>query len=112
MLLLMLAPAAPHITEELWSRLAEARSEEWTSIHTAEWPRVDETAVVEATRDVPIQINGKLRDKITVPAGISEIELEQIVRSRDKVVAAIGDQKIAKVIVVGGGKLVNIVLRP
>ncbi len=112
MLLLMLAPAAPHITEELWARLAEARGETWTSIHTAQWPRVDETAVVEATRDVPIQINGKLRDKITVPAGISEIELEQIVRSRDKVVAAIGDQQIAKLIVVGGGKLVNIVLRP
>ncbi len=53
----------------------------------------------------------KLLDKITLPAGISEIELEQIVRSRDKVVAAIGGAQIAKVIVVGGGKLVNIVLR-
>ena len=41
--------------------------------------------IVEATREVPIQVNGKLRDKITVPAGIREIELEQIVLSRDKV---------------------------
>jgi len=66
---------------------------------------------VEQTREVPIQVNGKLRDRITVPVGISEIELEQIVMSRDKVIAAIGDAQVARVIYAGGGKLVNIVLR-
>ena len=85
LLLLMLAPAAPHITEELWSRLAEARGEAWESIHVQRWPEVDETAIVEATREVPIQVNGKLRDKVTVPVGISDIELEQIILARDKV---------------------------
>ena len=75
------------------------------------WPEVDERAVVEPTREVPIQVNGKLRDKVTVPAGISEIELEQIVMARDKVVAAIGGAQVAQVIHAGGGKLVNIVLR-
>jgi leucyl-tRNA synthetase len=111
LLLLMLAPAAPHITEELWSRRAEARGDEWESIHIQRWPDVDETAIVEATRELPIQVNGKLRDKITVPVGISDIELEQIILSRDKVLAAIGDRQVARLIHAGGGRLVNIVLR-
>jgi leucyl-tRNA synthetase len=111
LLLLMLAPAAPHITEELWSRRAEARGEAWESIHVQRWPEVDETAIVEATRELPIQVNGKLRDKVTVPVGISDIELEQIIMSRDKVLAAIGDRQVARLIHAGGGRLVNIVLR-
>ena len=110
LLLLMLAPAAPHITEELWARRAAARRE-WASIHVQRWPEVDETAIVEATREIPIQVNGKLRDKVTVPTGISEIELEQIVLSRDKVVAALGDREPARIIHAGGGRLVNIVLK-
>ena len=85
LLLLMLAPAAPHITEEIWSRLAAARGEAWESIHVQRWPDVDESAVVEATREVPIQVNGKLRDKVTVPAGISETSWRQVILSRDKV---------------------------
>ena len=111
LLLLMLAPAAPHITEELWSRRLEARAEPWASIHVQAWPEVDERAVVEQTREIPIQVNGKLRDKVTVPVGISEIELEQIVMARDKVATAIGDAQVARVIHAGGGRLVNIVLR-
>ncbi|HET7830004.1 MAG TPA: leucine--tRNA ligase [Candidatus Limnocylindrales bacterium] len=110
-LLLMLAPAAPHITEELWARRLDARGEPWDSIHVQRWPVVDERAAADQTREVPIQVNGKLRDKVTVPAGISEIELEQVVMARDKVIAAIGDAHVARVIHAGGGKLVNIVLR-
>jgi leucyl-tRNA synthetase len=114
LLLLMLAPAAPHITEELWSRRPEAAaaaSPEGASIHTQSWPVVDESAVVEATREVPIQVNGKLRDKVTVPSGISEIELEQVILARDKVRAALEGREPAKVIHAGGGRLVNIVVR-
>ena len=111
LLLLMLAPAAPHITEELWSRLADARGDTWESIHVQRWPEVDETAVVEETRELPIQVNGKLRDRVTIPAGISEIELEQVIMARDKVVAAIGDREVARIIHAGGGRLVNIVLK-
>ena len=106
----MLAPAAPHISEELWSRLADARGEAWSSIHTAHWPMLDESVIVDATHEVPIQVNGKLRDKVTVPTGISEIELEQIVLARDKVVAALGGKQPRRVIHAGGGRLVNIVL--
>jgi leucyl-tRNA synthetase len=109
--LLMLAPAAPHITEEAWSRRLAAAGEPWISIHTQPWPAVDPTAVIEDTREVPIQINGKLRDKVTVPAGISEIELEQIVLARDKVRAALDGRQPLKVIQAGGGRLVNIVVR-
>ncbi|MCJ7710493.1 MAG: class I tRNA ligase family protein, partial [Chloroflexi bacterium] len=111
LLLLMLAPAAPHITEETWSRLAAARGEAWESIHVQRWPEVDETAVVEATREIPIQINGKMRDKVTVPAGISDIELEQVILSRDKVQAALDGREPLRIIHAGGGKLVNIVVR-
>jgi leucyl-tRNA synthetase len=109
--LLMLAPAAPHITEELWSRRLAAGGKPWTSIHTQTWPEVDPTAVVEDTREVPIQVNGKLRDKVIVPAGISEIELEQVVLARDKVRAALDGRQPLKVIQAGGGRLVNIVVR-
>ena len=59
----MLAPAAPHITEELWSRRAADAGREWTSIHTESWPEVDVAATTEATREVPVQVNGKLRAK-------------------------------------------------
>jgi leucyl-tRNA synthetase len=109
--LLMLAPAAPHITEELWSRRLQAAGVPWASIHTQSWPAVDPTAVVEETREVPIQVNGKLRDKVTVPAGITEIELSQIVLARDKVVAALDGREPVKIIHAGGGRLVNIVVR-
>jgi leucyl-tRNA synthetase len=109
--LLMLAPAAPHITEELWSRRLAAAGEEWSSIHRESWPEVDEAAAAEATREVPIQVNGKLRDRVTVPAGISEIELEQIVLARDRIRAALDGREPATIVHAGGGRLVNVVVR-
>jgi leucyl-tRNA synthetase len=111
LLLLMLAPAAPHITEELWERLGPPAGHAWSSIHVHRWPEVDEAAIVVDSREVPIQVNGKLRDRVTVPVGISEIELEQVVLARDKVVTAIGDRAVARIIHAGGGRLVNVVLR-
>jgi leucyl-tRNA synthetase len=109
--LLMLAPAAPHITEELWSRRLAAGGQPWASVHTQSWPEPDPTAIVEDTRVVPIQVNGKLRDKVTVPAGISEIELEQDVLARDKIQAVLNGREPLKVIHAAGGRLVNIVVR-
>jgi leucyl-tRNA synthetase len=115
LLLLMLAPAAPHITEELWARLAAARGEESgdgaaSSIHLQPWPAVDEAAAAESEREVPIQVNGKLRDKVMVPVGIAEAELEAIVLARPKIVAALEGRKPLKVIH-AGGRLVNVVVR-
>jgi leucyl-tRNA synthetase len=124
LLLLMLAPAAPHIAEELWSRLAEARGEapvgaapagaapagEAASIHTQAWPAVDEAAAAENEREIPVQINGKLRDRVQVPVGIGQAELEALVLARPKIVAALEGKAPLKVIH-AGGKLVNIVVR-
>ncbi|TAL09699.1 MAG: leucine--tRNA ligase [Chloroflexota bacterium] len=111
MLLLMLAPAAPHITEELWSRRLGAAGITWSSIHTERWPEVDPTAVVEDTREVPVQVNGKVRDKIVVPAGISDAELEGLAVAAPRVVAALGGRTPDRVVVAGGGRLVNLVVR-
>jgi leucyl-tRNA synthetase len=110
-LLLMLAPAAPHITEELWSRRLVAAGEPWASIHGQAWPEVDATAATSATREVPVQVNGKLRDKVDVPAEIGQAELEAMVLARPRVIAALNGQAPLRVIHAGGGKLVNIVVR-
>ena len=110
LILLMLAPCAPHIAEELWSRLAEARGDAWSSIHTQSWPAVDEAAAAENEREVPVQVNGKLRDRVMVPVATSQAELEAIVLARPKIVAALEGKTPLKVIH-AGGKLVNIVVR-
>ncbi|MEW5992433.1 MAG: leucine--tRNA ligase [Chloroflexota bacterium] len=111
LLLLMLAPSAPHIAEELWSRRLAAAGREWSSIHAERWPTVDAAAVVEATREVPVQVNGKLRDKVVVPAGIDDAALERLVLAAPKVVAALAGRTPERVVVAGGGRLVNLVVR-
>ena len=85
LLLLMLAPAAPHISDELWSRLGSGSGTPAASIHTESWPVVDELATATETREVPIQVNGKLRDRITVPVGTEQDELERLVLARPRV---------------------------
>jgi leucyl-tRNA synthetase len=111
LLLLMLAPAAPHITEELWSRRLAAAGAEWSSIHAERWPEVDASAIVEATREVPIQVNGKLRDRLTVPAGTDGAELERLALASPKVAALLAGRTPDRIIAAGGGKLLNIVIR-
>jgi len=111
LLLLMLAPAAPHMTEELWSRRLAAAGETWRSIHREQWPGYDESVVAAEEREVPIQVNGKVRDKVTVPAGITDIELEQIVLARDRIQELLAGRAPHRVILAGGGRLVNIVVK-
>jgi leucyl-tRNA synthetase len=111
LLLLMLAPIAPHVSEELWSRRAALRGEEWTSVHAQTWPDFSPELVAQQQIDLPIQINGKLRDVITVPAGLSEIEVEQIALARDKILGQLDGNEIVRIIHVPG-RLVNIVARP
>jgi leucyl-tRNA synthetase len=72
---------------------------------------VDEAAAAEATREVPIQVNGKLRDKVVVPAGIGQAELEAVVLARLKVRATLDGRQPDRVVHAGGGRLVNIVVR-
>jgi leucyl-tRNA synthetase len=111
LLLLMLAPAAPHITEELWSRRVADAGEPWRSIHTERWPAVDEAAAATETREVPIQVNGKVRDRIVVPSAIGAEELERLVLERPKVIAALAGRPPERIIQAGGGRLVNVVVR-
>jgi leucyl-tRNA synthetase len=111
LLLLMLAPAAPHITEELWSRRLAAAGSDWSSIHLEAWPTLDVAAATAETREVPVQVNGKLRDKVVVPADIAPDALERLVLERPKVVAALDGRAPDRVIQAGGGRLVNIVVR-
>ncbi len=111
LLLLMLAPIAPHISEELWSRRLAERGDEWQSIHTQEWPDFASELIADSSIELPVQVNGKLRDLVRMPAGLSEIEIEQIVMSRDKVRAQLEGQEIVRVIQVQG-RLVNVVTRP
>jgi leucyl-tRNA synthetase len=111
MLLLMLAPAAPHVTEELWSRRQAAAGEDWSSIHTAGWPEVDPSAVVESTREIPVQVNGKVRDRVVVPADADAAAVEAAVLASPRIRQLLGGRTPDRVIQAGGGKLVNLVVR-
>jgi leucyl-tRNA synthetase len=111
LMLLMLAPLAPHISEELWSRRLAVRGEEWVSVHAQPWPAYSAELIAESEIELPVQVNGKLRDLVTVPAGLSEIEIEQIVLARDKIRAQLDGAEVARIVHVPG-RLVNIVTRP
>jgi len=100
----MMAPVTPHIAEELWSRLGKPYS-----IHTQSWPQVDEDAAKEEEITLVVQVNGKLRDRITVPAGISGAEAEAKALASEEVQHYLEGKKPKKVIVVEG-RLVNIVV--
>ena len=111
LLVLMLAPAAPHITEELWSRRLAATGEPWSSVHTATWPTVDAAAVQESTREVPVQVNGKVRDRIIVAANADEATVEQAVLASPRIQEVLAGRTPDRVIHAGGGRLVNLVVR-
>jgi leucyl-tRNA synthetase len=111
LLLLMLAPAAPHIAEELWSRRLAANDEAWRSIHTERWPEVDLAAVAESTREVPVQVNGKVRDRIVVPAGADAAAIEAAVLGSVRIQQILAGRAPDRIIQAGGGRLVNLVVR-
>lgn len=104
-LLLLLAPFAPHITEELWEAVGHK-----DSVHKQSWPAYNEQALVADEVEVVLQINGKVRDRLVVPAQIDRAELEKAVLVMDKAKAAIEGKEIVKIITVPG-KLVNIVVK-
>ncbi len=110
LMLLMLAPAAPHIADELWSRRATAAGTDWSSIHLETWPAVDPSAIADETREVPIQVNGKVRDKLVVAATIDQAELERLVLERPRIVELLAGRTPDRIIH-AGGRLVNIVVR-
>lgn len=100
---LLLAPITPHISHELWLHLGHAGS-----VIDAAWPSVDEQALVQDTVTLVVQVNGKLRGQVEMPAAASREEVEAAARSNENVLRFIDGLTIRKVIVVPG-KLVNIV---
>ena len=111
LLLLMLAPAAPHMAEELWSRRLAAAGEDWRSIHTERWPEVDLSAVAESTREVPVQVNGKVRDRVVVPASADAAAIERAVLASPRIQQLLAGRAPDRIIQAGGGRLVNLVVR-
>jgi leucyl-tRNA synthetase len=100
----MLAPVCPHISEELWQRLGKPYS-----IHTQPWPQVDESAAKEEEITIPIQVNGKIRDRIVVPADASEDDVKTAALASEAVKKFLDGKPPKKVIVVPK-KLVSIVV--
>src|SRR5665648_689807 len=104
-LLLMLAPFAPHITEELWVGIGHL-----DSIHKQSWPEVDEAALVQDEVTVVLQVNGKVRGRMVVSADISKADLEKVAMTQPTMSEWMDGKTIVKVITVPG-KLVNVVVR-
>ena len=103
-MLLMLAPIAPHITEELWEKIKPGSG----SIHQQTWPEYEESLIVEDMVTLVVQVNGKVRDRLEMPAGTSKEEAEQSALAAPKVQSYLEGRQIRKVIVVPE-RLVNIV---
>ncbi|MBI4334035.1 MAG: leucine--tRNA ligase [Chloroflexi bacterium] len=104
-LLLLLAPSAPHVTEELWAVLGYPYS-----IHQQSWPAWDASLASDVLVTLVVQVNGKLRDRVVVSPGISEQEARELALGREKIKVQLAGKKVEKVIVVPG-RLVNIVAR-
>ena len=107
--LILLQPFAPHLAEELWSKLhASPITHDAQDLSYAPWPKFDPALLVESTLQIPVQVNGKLRDVITIPASASQAELEAAANASEKVKPFIDGKTVKKIIVVPK-KLVNIV---
>ncbi len=102
--ILLLSPVVPHITEELWRMLDHDEP-----LLDAQWPTYLEEALAVDKKLLIVQVNGKVRSKIEIPASFSDEEIEKEAVSDERIVNFIGDKKIRKVIVVKQ-KLVNIVI--
>ncbi|WP_226688164.1 leucine--tRNA ligase [Stutzerimonas stutzeri] len=100
---LLLAPITPHISHELWQQLGKQGA-----VIDAQWPKVDESALVQDSLTLVVQVNGKLRGQIEVPAAATREEVEAAARGNENVLRFTEGLTIRKVIVVPG-KLVNIV---
>ncbi len=119
---LLLSPFAPHLAEELWQALhsplsrsgrgagGEGSTSSESTLAYQPWPIFDESAIREDTIEIPVQINGKLRWRIQVPAGIDQPSLEAAARGDAKVAELLAGKTVVKAIVVPG-RLVNFVVK-
>jgi leucyl-tRNA synthetase len=107
--LVLLQPFAPHIAEELWSKLDSSFAIRHSSLAYAPWPKHDPALLVEDILEIPVQVNGKLRDVIRVPATATPQEIEAVAVKAEKALPFLDGKTVKKVIVVQK-KLVNIVV--
>jgi leucyl-tRNA synthetase len=104
-LVLTLSPFAPHMAEELWERLGHD-----TGVTAAGWPAWDEAAARLEEIEIPVQVNGKLRARVTVPAGAAEADIQAAALALPQIQAQTEGRQVTKVIV-AGGRLVSIVVK-
>ncbi len=104
-LLLLLAPFAPHITEELWSRLGND-----FSIHNMNYPTYDASKVIENTFEIGVQVNGKLRASVSITDNMNEEEIKEEVLKHENIIKYTKDKGIIKFIIVPK-KIVSIVVK-
>lgn len=111
--LILLQPLAPHLAEELWAKLHTtpffSGATPVLPLAYAPWPKFNPALLVEDTLQIPVQVNGKLRDVITVPANASKADLERAAKASAKVLPFIAGKTVRKIIIVPG-KLVNLVM--
>jgi leucyl-tRNA synthetase len=104
-LLLLLAPVAPHITEELWQRTGRP-----FSIHNQQWPAWSEELAREEEITLVVQVNGKVRERLTVPASITEDEAKKLVLANERVKSFTQGKEPANIVYVPG-RLINLVVK-
>jgi leucyl-tRNA synthetase len=102
---LLLSPYAPHLAEELWQLLGHGQT-----LAYEPWPTYDEAMIKEDTVEVPVQVNGKLRGRIQVPAGTDRDALEAAARSDSRIAELLEGKKVVKTVVVPG-RMVNFVVK-
>jgi len=105
-LIVMLSPFAPHTMEELWQMYGHA-----DGLAAAQWPAFDAEAAKADELEIPLQVNGKLRDVVRVPPSITDADLEAMARANAHVLTHTAGKTIAKVVIVPGRKLVSIVAK-
>jgi leucyl-tRNA synthetase len=103
-MVLMVAPFAPHVSEELWERLGHS-----DTLAYEPFPTADPALLVSEAVEVPVQVGGKVRSRIMVPAGADDASHEQLARADEKIAALLATATVRKVVVVPG-RLVNFVL--
>ena len=103
--LLLLSPFAPHVSEELWESLGHEQS-----LAYEPWPKYDESLLAEDTVEIPVQIKGKVRSKIRVPAGAEQSSVEELARDDPRIAELLEGKEVVKTVVVPG-RLVNFVTK-
>ena len=101
----LLAPFAPHFSEEEWSYMGKA-----SSVFNEQWPSFDSSALVEDEIEIAIQINGKIKARINIPSSYSEDEIKKAALENETIIANTEGKNIVKVIIIKG-RLVNIVVK-